>query len=52
MLGGSKTLADYRFAIDLTYKSVRSDQTLPSYNTTDFLDFIVRFARYKNLSPL
>jgi hypothetical protein len=39
MLGGSKTLADYRFAKDLTYKSVRPDQTLRSYNNADILRF-------------
>lgn len=39
MLGGTKSLADYQFAKDLTYKSVRPDQTLRSYSPENILRF-------------
>ena len=38
-LGGSKSLADYKFAQDLSYKSVRPDQTLRSYSPENILRF-------------
>ena len=38
-LGGSKSLADYKFAQDLSYKSVQPDQTLRSYSPENILRF-------------
>ena len=39
MLGSSKSLADYLYVRDLTYKSVRPDQTLKSYSPENILRF-------------
>ena len=39
LLGGSKTINDYRYAKDLNYKCCRPDQTLRSYNAVDIMRF-------------
>ena len=38
-LGSSKSLADFKFAQDLSYKSVRPDQSLRSFSPADILRF-------------
>jgi hypothetical protein len=45
MLGGAKTLTDYIYAKDLTYKSVRPDQTLRNYNPENILRFYDALAK-------
>ena len=45
MLGGAKTLTEYVFARDLTYKSVRPDQTLRSYGPENILRFYDALAK-------
>ena len=45
MLGGAKTLSEYVSAKDLTYKSVRPDQTLRSYSPENILRFYDALAK-------
>ena len=45
MLGGAKTVSEYVSSKDLTYKSVRPDQTLRSYSPENILRFYEALAK-------